>query len=103
MSESNNLPQAISHKKLSFLLSNAPKDKVRNFGESDHNDEEYLLLIDELNEWESATKLLLKKISSKDKNLLNDKSSESIMALGALEVHLNMALQAFNAFKKDNF
>ena len=103
MSESNNLPQAISHKKLSFLLSNAPKDKIGNLGECEIKDEEHLELLDELNEWELSTKSLLKKISSKDKNLLNEKSSESIMALGALEVHLNMALQAFNAFKKDNF
>ena len=103
MSESNNLPQAISHKKLSFLLSNAPKDKIGNLGEFEINDEKHLELLDELNEWELSTKSLLKKISSKDKNLLNEKSSESIMALGALEVHLNMALQAFNAFKKDNF
>ena len=103
MSESNKLPQAISHKKLSFLLSNAPKDKVRNLKEFEISDEEHLVLLDELNEWELSTKSLLKKISSKDKNLLSDKSSESLMALGALEVHLNMALQAFNAFKKDNF
>ena len=33
--------------------------------------------------------------------LLKDKSSNSLIALGAMEVHLNMALQALNAFKKD--
>ena len=36
------------------------------------------------------------------KNLLKDKSSNSLMALGAMEVHLNMALQALNVFNKDS-
>ena len=34
MNESNKLPQAISHKKLSFLLLNAQKDKFANSEES---------------------------------------------------------------------
>ena len=58
---------------------------------------------DELIEsWESVTKDVIKKISKRNENLLKDKSSNSLIALGALEVHLNMALQALNAFKKDS-
>ena len=33
-------------------------------------------------------------------DLLKDKSPNSLIALGAMEVHLNMALQALNAFNK---
>tara|TARA_B100000579_G_C22377788_1_gene641385 strand:- start:236 stop:547 length:312 start_codon:yes stop_codon:yes gene_type:complete len=101
MSESNNLPQAISHKKLSFLLSNARKDKFSNIDDSKLHNEEFEAFNSEINNWESSTKSLLKKLSIKDENLLKEKSSESIMALGAMEVHLNMALQALQAFKKD--
>ena len=101
MNESNKLPQAISHKKLSFLLTNAQKDK---FASSDEN-EQYTRLQDELlaelDNWELSTKSLLKKISSRNEKYLKDKSSNSLMALGAMEVHLNMALHALQGFKKD--
>ena len=55
-----------------------------------------------INNWEIVTKDVIKKISRRNKNLLKDKSSNSLIALGAMEVHLNMALQALNAFKKDS-
>ena len=54
-----------------------------------------------ISNWETVTKDVIKKISMRNKNLLKDKSSNSLIALGATEVHLNMALQALNAFKKD--
>ena len=101
MNDSNNLPQAISHKKLSFLLLNAQKDKFATSEES----EQYAKLQDELladlENWELSTKSLLNKISSRNEKYLQNKSSNSLMALGAMEVHLNMALQALQAFKKD--
>jgi len=102
MNEPNKLPQAISHKKLSFLLMNAQKDK---FVSSEDNEKDTKLqdeLVDELDNWELSTKSLLKKISIRNKKFLQDKSSDSLMALGAMEVHLNMALQALQAFKKDS-
>ena len=102
MNESNKLPQAISHKKLSFLLTNAQKDK---FASSEENEQYTRLqeeLLAELDNWELSTKSLLKKISSRNEKYLQDKSSNSLMALGAMEVHLNMALQALQGFKKDN-
>ena len=55
-----------------------------------------------INNWEIVTKDVIKTISKRDKNLLKDKSSNSLMALGAMEVHLNMALQALNAFNKES-
>ena len=102
MSESNNLPQAISHKKLTYLMLNAQKD----FNASDDTintdsleKQEFEELI---NRWETVTKDVIKTITKRNKNLLKDKSSNSLIALGAMEVHLNMALQALNAFKKDS-
>ena len=55
-----------------------------------------------INNWEIVTKNVSKTISKRNKNLLKNKSSNSLIALGAMEVHLNMALQALNAFKKDS-
>ena len=54
-----------------------------------------------INNWEKVTKDVIKTITKRNKNLLKDRSSNSLIALGAMEVHLNMALQALNAFKKD--
>ncbi len=102
MSESNNLPQAISHKKLTYLMLNAQKD----LNASDDKKNSDSLEKQEFNEliknWEIVTKDVIKTISKRNKNLLKDKSSNSLIALGAMEVHLNMALQALNAFKKDS-
>ena len=102
MSESINLPQAISHKKLSHLMLNAQKD-INSSDEKNNNDNSEKREFNELiNNWEIVTKEVIKTISKRNKNLLKDKSSNSLIALGAMEVHLNMALQALNAFKKDS-
>ena len=101
MNESNKLPQAISHKKLSFLLLNAQKDKFANSEEIEQNNKLQDELLAELDNWELSTKLLLKKISNRNEIHLKDKSPNALMALGAMEVHLNMALQALKGFKKD--
>ena len=102
MSESNNLPQAISHKRLSYLMLNAQKDlnAVDDIKNSDCLEKREF---DELiNNWEILTKDVIKTISKRNENLFKDKSSNSLIALGAMEVHLNMAIQALNAFNKDS-
>ena len=101
MNDSNKLPQSISHKQLSFLLLNAKKDKFANSEESEQNTKLQDELLAELDDWELSTKSLLKKISNRNEKHLRDKSPNSLMALGAMEVHLNMALQALQGFKKD--
>ena len=102
MSESNNLPQAISHKKLTYLMLNAQKD-LNASDDTINTDSLEKQKFDELiNNWEKVTKDVIKTITMRNKNLLKDKSSNSLIALGAMEVHLNMALQALNAFKKDS-
>ena len=102
MSESNNLPQAISHKKLTYLMLNAQKD-LNASDEKKNTESLEKQEFDELvNNWETVTKDVIKSISKRNKNLLKNKSSNSLIALGAMEVHLNMALQALNAFKKDS-
>ena len=101
MNESNKLPQAISHKKLSFLLLHAQKDKFASSEESDQHKKSHDELLAELDNWELSTKSLLKKLSNKNEKYLQNKSSHSLMALGAMEVHLTMAIQALQSFRKD--
>lgn len=102
MSESNNLPQAISHKKLTYLMLNAQKDLNASDDKNNNENLEKQEFDELINNWEIVTKDVIKSISKRNKNLLKDKSSNSLIALGAMEVHLNMALQALNAFKKDS-
>ena len=102
MSESNNLPQAISHKKLTYLMQNAQKELHTSDDAKNTNDLEKIEFDKLINDWEIVTKDVIKTISKRNKNLLKDKSSNSLMALGAMEVHLNMALQALNAFNKES-
>ena len=102
MNDSNKLPQEISHKKLSLLLLNAQKDKFASSEESEQNSKFQDELLAELDNWELCTKSLLKKISSRNEKYLQNKSSDSLMALGAMEVHLHLALQALQGFKKDS-
>ena len=102
MSESNNLPQAISHKKLTYLMLNAQKDLNASDDKKDTESLEKQEFNELINNWEIVTKDVIKTISNRNKKLLKNKSSNSLIALGAMEVHLNMALQALNAFKKDS-
>ena len=101
MSESNNLPQAISHKKLTYLMLNAQKDLKASDDKINTDSLEKQEFEELINNWEKVTKDVIKTFTKRNKNLLQDKSSNSLIALGAMEVHLNMALQALNAFKKD--
>ena len=101
MNESDNLPQAISHKKLSFLLNNAKKDMFLGSNDSEIYKDVKKSFLSELESWEEMTKEILKEISTKKDNICEGKDPNSIMAMGAMEVHLNMALQALNCFKND--
>ena len=99
MSESNNLPQAISHKKLSYLMLKAQKDS--HFSDELELESAEKREFEELiKNWEASTKNVINELSKRKENLLKDKSPNSLIALGAMEVHLNMALQALNAFNK---
>ena len=101
MSESNNLPQAISHKKLNYLMINAKKD-VNSDDIKNADSLEKKEFDESINNWEKLTKDVINTLHKRNENLLKDKSSNSLIALGAMEVHLNMALQALNAFKKES-
>ena len=100
MSESNKLPQAISHKKLSYLILRAQKDSHIFYELAEIEIPEKREFEELINNWEASTKKVGNELSKRKENLLKDKSPNSLIALGAMEVHLNMALQALNSFNK---
>ena len=102
MSESNNLPQAISYKKLTNLMQHAQQELHASDDIKNTESLEKIEFDELINDWDIVTKDVIKTISKRNKNLLKDKSSNSLIALGAMEVHLTMALQALNAFRKDS-
>ena len=94
------IPASISHKKLTSLLSEAYKEKGGEITKSIKQQqelEEYRELIDN---WTTLSKQLLSKLKKKEDYIIEGKDSISIMALGAMEVHLNMAIQALKASEK---
>ena len=101
MSDSNNLPKAISHKKLSSLLMNAHRDRFSSLGEDKIIESDQQEFNELLENWEENTKNIINKVSSKNETILKNKSNNSIKAIGAMEVHLNMALQALKVFIND--
>ena len=101
MKNPDKLPKAISHKELSSLLINAHKDRYFSPSEEEQVNIEQQEFTELLKNWEENTKNIINKVSSKDQTLIENKSSNSIMALGAMEVHLNMALQALKVFIND--
>ena len=83
MSESNNLPQAISHKKLSYLMLKAQKDSHFSNESAEIESPEKREFEDLINNWEDSTKKVVKELSKRKENLLKDKSPNSLIALGA--------------------
>ena len=100
MSESNNLPQAISHKKLNYLMLKAQKETHFSDESTEIERPEKREFEELINNWEASTKRVVNELAKRKENLVKDKSPNSLIALGAMEVHINMALQALNAFNK---
>ena len=90
-------PESISHKQLHALLSQARK------GTSIPPKQDGLLLEEKafqelLTNWQLISEELLIKLKAKPNQLFTERSSQSLMALGALEAHLTMAIQAKKAW-----
>tara|TARA_Y100001968_G_scaffold160864_1_gene147206 strand:- start:108 stop:392 length:285 start_codon:yes stop_codon:yes gene_type:complete len=94
MNEFKPIPEALSHKDLRKLLVKAEKDI-----QSDNSDKDLEELIER---WSTISQELLENFGPKKNQLTQGKGPSSIMALGAMEVHLNMAVQAFKVSEKED-
>ena len=90
-------PNAISHKDLNALLKKAHKEipPIESPGNEDviENQE----LNDLLKDWTKTSKKIIESLNKKDTVLTKNTNSKSLMALGAMGAHINMALQALKA------
>ena len=99
MNEFNPVPPSISHKELNYLLTKASKDISGETLKNNVDQEKFNALV---KNWEDLSKKILLNLEKKNDFLIAGKGPKSLMALGALEVHLNMAVQAFQASEKDS-
>ena len=94
-------PNAISHKELNVLFTKAKKE-ISTI-ETSGNDE--IIENQEFNhlmkEWRKTSQEILLMLNKKEQVLTKNRDPKSLMALGAMGAHLNMALQAFKATSFD--
>ena len=98
MPESNHLPNSISYKQLDTLLKTAEKGSSNSDRQKNTHSSEEEAFLHLLISWSSLSQELIEKLRQKHANIFLEKSPKSLMALGALEVHLNMAVEAHKAW-----
>ena len=94
LNNNKSLPNAISHKELNKLLKKASKENSslraqKDFGITDKEEFNQLL-----SSWSDKSNKLLSMLKKKEAIVTKGRKSKSIIALGAMSAHLNMALQA---------
>ena len=102
MNEFHSIPTSISHKQLSKILKDLAKLNNKNNISDDIEARAINDLNDQLNEQNILTKKILLDLAKKKDYLIKDKGPNALMALGAYEVHLSMALQALKASEKND-
>ena len=95
-------PESISHKQLKKLFSHAKKDLNGTDDKYKPSKEEKERLDELLFTWATASKELLKGLREDNSSLYESKGPNSLLALGAMEAHINMALQALKASGTDD-
>ena len=103
MNESTPLPSAISHKELPALLSAAKKDALppQKHDQVEEQSEDQKEFENLLLNWSSLSKELLKTLKKKQPDVFEGRNTKSLMALGALEAHLFLAIQAQEASESE--
>ena len=97
MKEFKSLPSAISHKELKKLFSVAHQEQFEAINDSNQDSEEKHAFQQLIINWKTLSEELLLILKRKESFLSDGKDHRSIMALGALEAHLNMAIHAQKA------
>ena len=97
LNQSNPIPNSISHKQLNSFIKSAYKESSLNETKDDGLSTEEKKFNDLKSTWSKLSKDILFNLDQNKKNLTKGKNPNSLMALGAMEVHINMALQALKA------
>ena len=88
---------AISHKELNDFLIKAKKDIFSINTSEKKQIKETQEFNDLLKAWTETSKKILLIMNKKEKVFTNKRNPKSLMALGAMGAHINMALQALKA------
>ncbi len=102
MNNNQSLPNSISHKELNKLLKKASKENSPLKTQKDFEIGEKEEFNQLLSSWSDKSNQLLSMLKKKKAIVTTNRSSESIMALGAMSVHIDMALQALKVIELDN-
>ncbi len=102
MKNNQSLPNSISHKELNKLLKRASKENAPLKEQQDSEITEKEIFNQLLVSWSDKSNQILSMIKKKEAIITKDRKSESIMAIGAMSAHLNMALQAMRLIELDN-
>ena len=92
---------AISHKELRDFLVKAKKDISSHNSPEDNNNKEEQEFNDLIKNWTETSQKILLMMNSQEKVLSKNRAPKSLMAFGAMGVHINMALQALKATESD--
>ena len=102
MSESFSLPASISYKRLKALLANASKVSRESIEKQNSFSEDEVTFNEIITSWLSLSNQLMKSINENKDKLALTKPASSLMALGAMEAHLKLAIQALKASESES-
>ena len=90
-------PNSISHKALNAFLIKATKELVPSETLDSHEINQTQDFNDLISDWTKTSHKLLLYLNQNDQSLTKNRNPKSLMALGAMGAHINMALQALKA------
>ncbi len=94
-------PNAISHKELNALLRKAKKEMLSIENCDNHEINENQEFNNLIADWTKTSQEILLVLNKQDQIPTHNRSPKSIMAFGAMGVHINMALQALKSTELD--
>tara|TARA_Y100001968_G_scaffold134291_1_gene122526 strand:+ start:96 stop:443 length:348 start_codon:yes stop_codon:yes gene_type:complete len=90
-------PNAISHKELNSFMSKAKKEILPIEESANFENIEDEKFSDLIKDWTKTSKNILLMMKKKEKISQNNANPKSLLALGAMGAHINMALQALKS------
>ena len=101
MSNNQFSPNSISHKELNSFMVKAKKEILPNEEALNNENSQDQKFNDLVKDWTKTSKNILLMMKEKEKISQNNTNPKSLLALGAMGAHINMALQALKATDLD--
>ena len=101
MSNNQFSPNSISHKELNSFMVKAKKEILPNEEALNNENSQDQKFNDLVKDWTKISKNILLMMKEKEKISQNNPNPKSLLALGAMGAHINMALQALKSTDLD--